>query len=540
MKLVLVQPPIRDFYDTEIRLQPLGLCMLKAAIKKHLPQVEVIVKDYHQGYGRKTISYPQELSYLKAYYPYHDSGPFSMFHHFYHFGATYADLTEDVVRENPDMVGISSLFTPFANEALACAREIKRHLNAPIVMGGPHVSALPLEVLKDPDVDFVIRGEGERPLVEFVRAFESGGPLEGVPNLGFKRDAQSVLNPMEKPYDLIDLPWPDFSDFPLNRYLFKKRPLCFVMTSRGCPHQCTFCSVHQTFGKGFRKRTAEDIVSEIKERYLQGYRVFDFEDDNLTFDKKDFKSLLSQLMSAILIKDVRFTAMNGISYMSLDRGILELMRVAGFKSLNLSLVTANADTLAKIRRPHTVEKFLEVVRHAHDLGFDMVAYQILGLPDEALDDMIETMTLLAGLPVLIGVSIFYRVPGCAMTQEYDSMAPMDWMQSRSTAMATETDHVSRDDLYTLFITARIINFIKGFRMDKKEMSIDEALDIAEGLGKREKTGVEILRRLFKEKIMFAATENGFKPLPRFRSDLFFWLWDRLHYIVTQNGDTVNI
>jgi len=63
MKVVLLQPPIRDFYDTDIRLQPLGLCMLKAAVKKHMPDVEVVVKDYHQGWGRKTIAFPGEFSY---------------------------------------------------------------------------------------------------------------------------------------------------------------------------------------------------------------------------------------------------------------------------------------------------------------------------------------------------------------------------------------------------------------------------------------------------------------------------------------------
>jgi hypothetical protein len=95
MKVLLIQPPIQDFYDTEIRLQPLGLCMLKAVVKKLLPDVDVTVKDYHQGHGHKTIPYPPELSYLKEYYPFPDRSPFSMFHNYYHFGATF----EDVARE---------------------------------------------------------------------------------------------------------------------------------------------------------------------------------------------------------------------------------------------------------------------------------------------------------------------------------------------------------------------------------------------------------------------------------------------------------
>ena len=61
MKLVLLQPPIQDFYDTSIRLQPVGLGYLKAAVRKHVPVVDVIIKDFHHGWGRKTIPVPKDL-----------------------------------------------------------------------------------------------------------------------------------------------------------------------------------------------------------------------------------------------------------------------------------------------------------------------------------------------------------------------------------------------------------------------------------------------------------------------------------------------
>ena len=79
MKVLLVQPPVQDFYDTDVRLQPIGLCYLKAAVNKHLPEVEVIIKDFHAGGGRKTVKIPQELQYLTDYYPVADKSPFSTF-----------------------------------------------------------------------------------------------------------------------------------------------------------------------------------------------------------------------------------------------------------------------------------------------------------------------------------------------------------------------------------------------------------------------------------------------------------------------------
>ena len=193
MKVVLIQPPIQDFYDTDVRLQPIGLCYLKAAMQAHLADVQVIIKDYHQGYGRKTVALPKELADLAAYYPVADKSPFSTFHQYYHFGQSFAAIAADVAALQPDVVGISALFTPYYREALEVAVHIKKRLSVPIVMGGSHVSAVPESVLAHPCVDYVIRGEGERPLVEFLRYLRGEQRLQDVPNLGYKCGETSIL-----------------------------------------------------------------------------------------------------------------------------------------------------------------------------------------------------------------------------------------------------------------------------------------------------------------------------------------------------------
>jgi len=540
MKILLIQPPVQDFYDTDIRLQPLGLCMLKAAAKKFLPNMQVTVRDYHQGHGRKTIPLPAELSYLRKYFKYPDSSPFSTFFHYYHFGASFEEIAKDVTYEKPDLVGISSLFSPYHREALACAREIKKRLNIPILMGGSHVSAAPLSVLNDWSVDFIIRGEGERPFVEFLKAWKAGLPLESEPNLGFKRNGEPVLNPMAENFALGDLPVADFSDLSPDRYLFEKKPLCFITTSRGCPHQCTFCSVHLTFGDKFRRRSPENVLSEIRQRYSEGYRVFDFEDDNLSFSKEDLKTILNALIAEFPEDDLRLVAMNGISYLSLDRELLELMKKAGFRSLNISLVSANADVLTRLKRPHTLKKYLDVVNQAHSLGFDIVSYQILGIPYETPDDMVDTMALMASLPVLIGASIFYLTPGCPIAGEFPEMTESDIFKSRSTAMAIETDQFRRDDLYTLFITARIINFLKGLRLTGEKVSLQDALKQAESAGHKEKLGAQLLRKLLDERRLYAATKGGFEALPGFKADIFLEVWTKYRSVRTLDGTWIDL
>jgi radical SAM superfamily enzyme YgiQ (UPF0313 family) len=540
MKLLLIQPPIQDFYDTNIRLQPLGLAYLKAAVRKHYPAIEVVLKDYHQGYGRRTIALPADLSYLREYFPYHDLSPFSTFHSYYHFGAGFELIGREVAQEKPDLVGISALFSPYHREVLACSREIKKRLDVPILVGGSHVSAAPLSILRDPNVDFVIRGEGEQPLVEWLKTFKQGSAWQKVPNLGFKKNNQMVLNPLGEHEQFNELAWPDFSDLPLDRYVFKKKPLCFIATSRGCPHGCSFCSVQTTFGRGFRQRPNDDILAEIKKRYEEGFRVFDFEDDNLTFDKASAKELLRGLIKEFQPGLVHFTAMNGLSYLSLDQEMLELMKQAGFTDLNIALVSAGHWVLSELGRPHSLEKYNEVVEQAYLVGLNITSYQILGLPQETLDEMIDTLAVLSQQPVLIGASIFYLTPGCSLAGQYPETTESDIFKSRSTAMAIETEHFKREDLYTLFVMARIINFLKGIQSVDQKLTLHQALAILKNFDKRSSLGAEILERLFQEKKLYAATRQGFKLLPRFKTALFFKAWKKIGFITTRQGTRIEI
>jgi radical SAM superfamily enzyme YgiQ (UPF0313 family) len=540
MKILLLQPPVEDFYDTAIRLQPLGLCLLKAAVKRHISGAEVVVKDFHQGFGRRTIPIPADLAYLSDYYSHPDASPFSTFSHYYHFGAMAGDIGRAVAGERPDLVGISSLFSAYHQEALGCAREIKKRLHVPIVMGGAHVSAMPEAVLMDPHVDFVIRGEGERALVELVRALREGGDVASVANLGYKRGGEPVLNPMAAGQALEELPPADLSDFANGRYLFEGRPLCSLVTSRGCPHRCAFCSVRSTSGTTYRRRPPEQVLAEMRQRYAEGYRVFNFEDDNLTYHQEGFGSLLESCIAAFPEGEIRLLAMNGISYLSLDRELLGLMKRAGFHHLDVSLVSADEGTLTRMGRPHSLEKYVEVVEGSHAMGLPTVSYQILGLPGEPIEAMVSTMALMARLPVIIGASIFYLTPGCALAVQYPPFTPRDLMRARSTAMARVNERVSRDDLYTLFITARIINFLKGIPRRSAQVTLKDVLEGAGGFGRRARIGGELLERLLGEKRLYAATGDGRRLLSRFRPELFSRVCEEAGYVRTRRGAMIDL
>lgn len=554
MKVLLLQPPVQDFYDTDIRLQPIGLAYLKAAAQKHLPGIRVILKAYHHSRHRRTIPLPAELRYLKEFYAKDDKSPFSSFHHYYHFGTDFETIADEVAKEKPDLVGISALFAPYYREALACAAAIKDKWPVPILLGGSQPSAMPEFLLSHPGVDFVIQGEGERPLVEFLKVWAAlstpgvklrehevkNRVLSRVPNLGYKKNGKIILNPRQENYPINELPFPDFSDLPKEHYLFERKPLCFLVTSRGCPYQCAFCSVHQTFGYRYRRRSTDNILAEIKQRYKEGYRVFDFEDDNFAFEKKEILGLCNEINRAFPKKDIQLLAMNGICYWTLDEEILKAMRHAGFTHLNLSLVSTHAGLLRDLKRPNSLKKYKAVVKTAADLGFKIVSYQILGLPDDSLPSMIKTLLLSTRLPVLLGASPFYLIPRSPMAQRFGSLTEPEILKARLTAMAMETEHFSREDIYTLFITIRILNFLKGIPLPSPRSSFQNALRIARKQDVRSTIGVEVLKRLLSEKKLYAATSRGLELLPCFKPELFFRVWDKLDRIQTLGNKTISM
>ncbi len=154
MKVLLIQPPIRDFYQTSIRTQPIGLAYLAASLKSHGHEVEILDC---QTERKKSIPVPSELSYLRDFYPFEDRSPFKLYSGYYHFGMGWDEIRERVEGSKADLFGISSSFTPYHQEALEVAQRIKAwNGKSVIVMGGAHVSCDPETSLKSPWVDYVV------------------------------------------------------------------------------------------------------------------------------------------------------------------------------------------------------------------------------------------------------------------------------------------------------------------------------------------------------------------------------------------------
>jgi len=322
--------------------------------------------------------------------------------------------------------------------------------------------------------------------------------IEKIDGIGYRKNGEIEINPLQNFIeDLDSIPHPARDLLDLDRYRMKKNRSTMIITSRGCPHGCAYCSAHLVMGTSFRTRTKEAIVQEMREcQEKYGIRIFDIEDDNFTFDQQRAKQLMNLIIETFGEEEIELSAMNGISYASMDEELSKLMKRAGFKTINLSYVSTDLSTKEKMRRPKAETEFDEVLEGTERVGLSVVAYAILGMPGQTIEEMVDTLIYLMGNRVLIGPSIYYPTPGTPLFErcKREDVLPPHQGQWRSSAFPIETREFSRIDLVTLFRLARIINFIKG-KMDEKELE--------EGMTWRE------LYRLLREKAK-AETEDKVK------------------------------
>jgi hypothetical protein len=206
-------------------------------------------------------------------------------------------------------------------------------------------------------------------------------------------------------------------------------------------------------------------------RHRYGIQVFDIEDDNFTFDKERAKKLMSLIIQNFGADVPELTAMNGVSFASLDEELLGLMKRAGFNTINLSFVSTDLEIKEEMKRPGLAINFKEILSQAERVKLNVIAYAIFGMPGQTVREMVDTLVYLMGRRVLIGPSIYYPTPGTSLFESCreGGVLPPHLIQWRSSALPIETKEFNRLDLITLFRLARTVNFIKG-RMDKAELS----------------------------------------------------------------------
>jgi len=464
MDILLIQPPVRDFYQTAIRTQPLGLAYLAAALRQDGHTSAIL--DCQVPGVKCTVPAPRAFGYMQQHYTAGDAVPFRLHTTYQHFCLPYTAIDACMTSQSPGSVGISCQFTPSVQEALTLAARVKALFpSVPVIAGGAHASALPREMLNSPHIDYVIIGEGEKTLPALMRCIAAGDVPWNLDGIGFKAGSELQINPRTACIEDLDaLPFPDRDALTASFYTISERPYTMLLTSRGCPQSCSYCSVHTVMGKGLRVRSPENIIREIqlcRERY--GISLFDIEDDNFTYDARRAKAVLSAVIDRFGENELQFFAMNGLSLISLTKSLLGTMKRAGFQRLDLAVGSSQAGASSRMDRPWNRKKADQAFSIAASLGLPATAYILFGLPGPSLREMMDSLVYAAQKAVLLGPSIFYPSPA---TKIYDQLYgsgkphPREYALLRSTLFPVETENFCRLDLITLLRLARWINFIK--------------------------------------------------------------------------------
>lgn len=392
-----------------------------------------------------------------------------------HFGASWEQLERDLREGQPDIVGITNQFRENTQETLRTASLVRQVLpDATIVVGGPNATALPDHMLTECEaIDMIALGDGEDTMLEIVELVQGKRPLADVRSVVmraakgyYKAPSRSLAS------DLDVFGHIDYDLARMERYFrYEKGGMMArqkfdydgahrtvsLVTSRGCPYKCSFCSIHIHAGRKYRRYSVEHILDHM-ENLVRNYDVrhFHLEDDNLTLDKDRFM----QLMNGVVERGLAFTwdTPNGVFANTIDEDMLRLMKRTGVTYLVIGVESGDQNVLDTViyKQPLTIEHVLRVFKLGKKVGVDMQAFYIIGFPRETLADIKTTLKFaLDGLikyNVLPHMAIARPDPGTELFREANENGHLVADRARQTGQGTHTDtfvrYMVKNDAFT--------------------------------------------------------------------------------------------
>lgn len=308
----------------------------------------------------------------------------------------FEELKALVSSLKPEIVGITAM-TPTINSAINAASLVKEVLpSSMVVLGGVHPTFMDNEIISNVKaVDVVVRGEGEQTLVELVSAYERKDEFARVLGITYRKDEKIIRNP-ERPYieDLDRLPKPAFKHFPLDKYKIFGRKILPVVSSRGCPFQCSFCVTSRVFGKKVRMRSPIGVVDEVEWLLKEfGADAITFYDDTFTFSRDRVEKICKEILERGI--DVPWDCQTRADCLSPE--ILREMRRAGCQVITLGIESASQFTLRAVGKGTTPEQNEKAVRMIKEAGISVVASVIVGYPGETMEDVRRTLEFIKKL-----------------------------------------------------------------------------------------------------------------------------------------------
>jgi len=319
-------------------------------------------------------------------------------------GMNSQETVEWILKENPDYVGITSVTKAIFNAA-DVAKLIKKHNSKiKIIIGGPHVTAVPIETFQRfKEFDIGVFGEGEETIVELLQALDSQKDLKKIKGL-ILRDGKKIILTERRPYikDLDKLPFPAWDLLPdLLKYYqpaadtINRFPATLLVTSRGCPYQCIFCD-RSVFGNVVRGFSADYIIKMIN--HLQktyGIKELFIEDDNFLVLRKRLVEFCNKIIEEKI--DITWSCLGRVD--NVDEEILKLMKKAGCWQINYGFESGSQRILDIINKKIKVEDSERAVAITRKAGIKVKGLFMMGNFGETKESISETINFIKRMPI---------------------------------------------------------------------------------------------------------------------------------------------
>ena len=325
----------------------------------------------------------------------------------------WTELKKAISKKNPDIVGATAYTYTFP-EAVKVMK-IAKHVNPDIltVLGGPHVTFTDNETLTTfPQVDVVVRGEGEYTMLELLKAYNKKNDFKKVKGISFRKNKKIVKTASRPLITNLDvLPFPARHLVSMSRYREIENSTTMI-SSRGCPFNCIFCSSRAMWGSKIRMRSPKNVIDEM-EQLVEEYHfnIINFADDVFTYDKKRTIKMCEEIKKRGV--DVAWECSTRIDLLSKE--LLRRMKAAGCTAIFLGIESGCQKVLQRIRKDTRLEQARKVAEWTRELGIKARLSFMLGCPGENLETVQKTLHFAKELGELsggtIGFSMLKAYPG---------------------------------------------------------------------------------------------------------------------------------
>ena len=321
-----------------------------------------------------------------------------------------------------DVVGLTAM-TPTVNTAASIAHYIKQaNSNSTVILGGAHAMLLPEETLATiPEVDVIVRGEGEETIIDLLRALEHKQPLSKIQGISYRQDGKVISTDARSAIvDLDSLPFLAYHLLPMRGYRphpphGRALPFAAIITSRGCPYRCSYCS-KPVFGDNYRGQSSKRVVDEIayhKRKF--GIKEFAFYDDVFTLDKQRAYAIADEIIERGLKID--WTCETRVNLV--DKELLRYLKQAGCYSIAYGIESGSQEIVNTLNKDITLEQAEEAVSLSREVGLQTIGYFMIGSPGESPETIRQTIQFAKNLKLdFAQFSITIPLPGAKLYKLY--------------------------------------------------------------------------------------------------------------------------